>query len=77
MPVFLEKFLLPLAVALVVLIAGTNPMRFDWTQRITGSLHKQNGSGEFPKNFISQLFRITSSAQRITQANQRVHVFLE
>jgi hypothetical protein len=37
-PVFLEKFLLPLAVALVALIAGTNPMKFDWTQRVTGGL---------------------------------------
>lgn len=39
MPVFLEQFLLPVFVALVVaLLAGTNPMGFDWTQRISGGL---------------------------------------
>ena len=38
MPVFLEKYLLPLATALTVLIVFTNPMNFDWTQRTTGGL---------------------------------------
>jgi hypothetical protein len=37
-PVFLERYLLPLAAALTVLVAFTNPMNFDWTQRITGGL---------------------------------------
>jgi len=37
-PVFLERYLLPLAVAVTVLIVFTNPMNFDWTQRITGGL---------------------------------------
>jgi hypothetical protein len=36
--VFLEKFLLPTSSALVVLFLVTNPMKFDWTQRITGGL---------------------------------------
>src|SRR5690349_566406 len=37
-PVFLERYLLPLAAALTVLIIVTNPMALDWTQRITGGL---------------------------------------
>lgn len=37
MPVFLERFLLPLFAAAVLAIALTNPMRFDRTQRVTGS----------------------------------------
>jgi hypothetical protein len=37
-PVFLEKFVLPLFAATVVLLAWTNPMGFDTTQRVTGAL---------------------------------------
>jgi hypothetical protein len=37
-PVFLTKYLLPLAATLTVLLVFTNPMNFDWTQRITGGL---------------------------------------
>jgi hypothetical protein len=37
MHLFFEKILAPLVVALMVLIF-TNPMRFDWTQRITGAM---------------------------------------
>ncbi len=37
-PVFLERFILPLFVAGVVLLAATNPMGFDTTQRVTGTL---------------------------------------
>jgi hypothetical protein len=37
-PVFLERYLLPLAGTLTVLVVFTNPMNFDWTQRITGGL---------------------------------------
>jgi hypothetical protein len=37
-PVFLEKYLLPLATALTVLIVFTNPMNFDWAQRTTAGL---------------------------------------
>jgi hypothetical protein len=36
-PVFLEKFILPLFAAAVIILALTNPMGFDRTQRITGS----------------------------------------
>jgi hypothetical protein len=37
-PVFFEKYLLPTTVALTVLVVFTNPMKLDWTQRITGGL---------------------------------------
>ena len=37
-PVFLERYLLPVAATLTVLVVFTNPMNFDWTQRITGAL---------------------------------------
>jgi hypothetical protein len=37
-PVFLEKYLLPLATALTVLVVFTNPMNFDWAQRTTAGL---------------------------------------
>ena len=37
-PVFLERFVLPILAALVVLLAVTNPMRWGWTPRIIGSL---------------------------------------
>lgn len=36
MPVFVEKLLIPLAVAVFLALAFTNPMGFDWIQRITG-----------------------------------------
>ena len=35
-PVFIERFILPLFSAVVILLAFTNPMGFDRTQRITG-----------------------------------------
>jgi hypothetical protein len=35
-PIFLEKFLLPVLAAALILLAITNPMKFDTTQRITG-----------------------------------------
>jgi hypothetical protein len=38
MPVFLERFVLPLFAAGVVLLAATNPMGFDTTQRVTGTV---------------------------------------
>jgi len=37
MPVFLEKIILPLCVVIVGFLVFTNPMGFDWAQRITGS----------------------------------------
>lgn len=37
-PIFVERFLLPLFAAAVVVLALTNPMGFDWIQRVTGSL---------------------------------------
>lgn len=37
-PVFLERFILPLFAAGVVLLAATNPMGFDTTQRVTGTV---------------------------------------
>jgi hypothetical protein len=37
-PIFLERFLLPLLAGVVILIAVTNPMGFDLTQRITGAV---------------------------------------
>jgi hypothetical protein len=37
-PVFLERFVLPLFAAAVFATAYTNPMGFDTTQRVTGSL---------------------------------------
>lgn len=38
MAIFLEKFVLSLFAGVVLLLALTNPMRFDWTQRITGAV---------------------------------------
>jgi hypothetical protein len=35
-PVFLELYLLPVTAALTVIVIVTNPMGFDWRQRITG-----------------------------------------
>jgi hypothetical protein len=37
-PIFIERFLLPLFAAAVILLALSNPMGFDTTQRITGAL---------------------------------------
>lgn len=37
-PIFLERFVLPLFAAAVIILALTNPMGFDNTQRVTGSL---------------------------------------
>ena len=38
MPIFIERFILPVAAALIVMLLVTNPMNFDTTQRITGGL---------------------------------------
>lgn len=38
MPIFIERFVLPLFVATVVALAWTNPMGFDVQQRISGAL---------------------------------------
>ncbi|MGD1091482.1 MAG: hypothetical protein ABSB35_05740 [Bryobacteraceae bacterium] len=38
MSLFIERYLLPITAALTVLLITTNPMKFDWTQRITGGL---------------------------------------
>lgn len=38
MPVFLERYVLAVAAALTVLVVVTNPMGFDWKQRISGGL---------------------------------------
>jgi hypothetical protein len=37
-PVFLERFILPVFAAIVIILAVTNPMEFDKTQRITGAI---------------------------------------
>jgi len=37
-PVFLEKFVLTLFAGAVIVLALTNPMKFDTTQRITGTV---------------------------------------
>jgi hypothetical protein len=37
-PVFIERFILPVAAAILVLVIVTNPMNFDMTQRITGGI---------------------------------------
>lgn len=37
-PIFIERFVLPLFATLVVLLAVTNPMQFDPTQRVTGTI---------------------------------------
>jgi hypothetical protein len=37
-PVFLEKFMLPLFATVMVLVAITNPMKFDMSQRVAGTL---------------------------------------
>jgi len=37
-PIFLERFILPLFAASVVILAITNPMKFDAAQRVTGTL---------------------------------------
>ena len=38
MPIFLEKVILPLFVAIVVVVAITNPMKLDVVQRVTGAV---------------------------------------
>ena len=38
MPVFLERYLLPITAGLTIIVVFTNPMKFDWTQRISGGL---------------------------------------
>jgi hypothetical protein len=35
---FIERYLLAITAGLTVLIVASNPMKFDWTQRITGAL---------------------------------------
>lgn len=38
MPIFLERFVLPLFAGAVILLAIANPMKFDMVQRVTGTL---------------------------------------
>lgn len=38
MPMFIERFLLPVFAGAVILLALSNPMKFDITQRVTGAL---------------------------------------
>src|ERR1700676_3745041 len=45
MPVFLERFILPVFAAAVVVLAVANPMGFDWKQRVMGSLALLFGAG--------------------------------
>jgi hypothetical protein len=56
--VFLERFLLPLVVGLTLLIAGTNPMGFDWNQRISAALA-----------LICSVYFVTHTIEKINQAN--------
>ena len=37
-PIFVERFVLPVFVALVIILAVTNPMGFDFQQRVSGAL---------------------------------------
>src|SRR6266480_134956 len=37
-PIFIERFVLPICAAACLLLVVTNPMDFDWKQRISGSL---------------------------------------
>ncbi|MGO9649191.1 MAG: hypothetical protein ACLPOO_14180 [Terriglobales bacterium] len=38
MPIFVERYLLPVLAALTVIVAVTNPMKWGWQPRITGGL---------------------------------------
>jgi|HubBroStandDraft_2_1064218.scaffolds.fasta_scaffold00123_2 hypothetical protein len=38
MPIFVERYLLPVLAALTVIVAVTNPMRWGWQPRVTGGL---------------------------------------
>jgi hypothetical protein len=38
MTIFIERYLLPVTAGLTLLIITTNPMKFDWRQRISGGL---------------------------------------
>jgi len=37
-PIFIERYLLPTLAAMTIALVFLNPMKFDWTQRITGGL---------------------------------------
>jgi hypothetical protein len=63
-PVFLEKFLLPLFVTVLVAVAVTNPMKFDATQRITGVL-----ALSFAAYFISHTLHIAKNQPPAVPAN--------
>ena len=72
MPVFLERFLLPVTAAVTVMVVFTNPMGFDWQQRMSGglvllfaayfighTLHKRN-EGKTPSVGISTTLSSTT-----------------
>jgi hypothetical protein len=47
------------------------------TERIAGALHKQNRSVQGAEDCISKPCSITGRAQRISKANQSVHLFFQ
>jgi hypothetical protein len=64
MPVFLEKYILPVAAALTVLVMVTNPMGLDWNQRISGGLILL-----FVAYFVAYTVHKSNQARRLPNLN--------
>ncbi len=65
MPVFLEKYLLPITVTLTVLVMFTNPMNLDWNQRISGGLALLLGA-----YFVAHTVQKMNEARKTVSAEQ-------
>jgi hypothetical protein len=64
-PIFLERFILPVCAAAVILIAVTNPMRFDPIQRITGA-----GALILAAFFVSHSLNMKANSVKLAESNQ-------
>ena len=88
-PVFVEKIFIPLCVAVIILIIGTNPMGLDWTQRITGgiaillvlyfaahTLHKRSQAASKPSvpNIIRQHSTGKNSPNIVTGDSSKIDI---
>jgi hypothetical protein len=64
-PIFLEKFILPVFVGAVILLAFSNPMRFDPTQRVTGA-----GAIIFAAFFVSHSLHKKSDSIKLSDSDR-------
>jgi hypothetical protein len=53
------------------------PQKIQRTQRVTRALHKQDGRSQRAQNLIAEFCAIAHGAERISKANQAVHIFLQ